>query len=95
MIKSSFVKSEKGKAKEDVNRAYFGHAELDGVLGNSLRKGTLILVEEDYPTSMHVSLNRYFIGSGYHREEKCMIYDVFAQRWEEMVPVRSTREERR
>lgn len=95
MIKSSFVKSDKLKAKEDSNKAYFGHPELDGIFSNSLKKGTAILIEEDFPTSMHVSLNRYFIGCGHHMKQQSIVYDVFADRWRDMVPVKSTREEKR
>lgn len=65
-MQSTFVKSDKTKAKEDLNKAFFGHPELDGVFNNSLKKGTLILIEEDFPTCMHVSLNRYFVGCGFH-----------------------------
>ncbi|KAL4454197.1 hypothetical protein ABPG74_012154 [Tetrahymena malaccensis] len=95
MIKSSFVKSDKNKAKDDLNKAFFGHAEFDAIFSNSIKKGTTILIEEDYPTSMHVSFNRYFVGSGFHLEQNCFVYDVFPKRWYDMIPVKSTSEEKR
>ena len=92
---SSFKKKEKPGAQDDTNKAQFGHPELDAIFGNAIKKGTLILLEEDYPTSMYISLCRYFVGSGYHAGQKCAVYDTFPTRWPTMVPVTSTREEAR
>lgn len=63
-MKSSFKKI----IKKNSDKIYFGHPELDGILGNNLKKGTMILIEEDLPTSMHIQLERYFVGSGIHMD---------------------------
>lgn len=49
-VKSSFTKI----TKTNKDRIFFGHPELDGILGNSMKKGTMILLEEDMPTSIHI-----------------------------------------
>lgn len=49
-MKSSFKKI----TKNTQEKIYFGHPELDGILNNNLKKGTLILLEEDVPTSMNI-----------------------------------------
>lgn len=49
-MKSAFKKITKNKSEKN----YFGHPELDAILGNNLKKGTMILIEEDLPTSMYI-----------------------------------------
>ncbi|KRW98290.1 hypothetical protein PPERSA_01728 [Pseudocohnilembus persalinus] len=83
-VKSSFTKI----TKNNKDRIFFGHPELDGILGNNIKKGTMILLEEDMPTSIHIQLLRYYIGVGVQLEENCMIYDVFNKKWENVIPAK-------
>lgn len=85
MIKSTFKKVE--KKTEDSNKAYFGHPELDAVFNNSLKKGHLIVVEEDHPTTIYMSLLRYFIGRAYHKGHITQVYDSSnPHKWRALIP---------
>lgn len=85
MIKSSFKKVE--KKTEDTNKAYFGHPELDAVFNNSLKKGHLIVIEEDHPTTIYMSFLRYFIGSAYHKGHHTQVYDSSnPHKWRALIP---------
>ena len=86
MIKSSFKKVEKKGA--DSNTAFFGHPELDAILNNTLKKGHLVVIEEDHPTTIFVSLLRCAIGSQYHKGHHSIVFDsLVADRWKSIVPV--------
>lgn len=41
---SNFKRNDNSK-KEDPYKAYFGHPELDALLGNTLLKGQIIFIE--------------------------------------------------
>lgn len=84
-MKSSFRKVEKKSV--DSSKAYFGNAWLDAALNNSLRKGHLLVVEEDHPTTIYVSLLRYFLGSAHHSNQFAHVYDSSAAgKWRLLVP---------
>jgi hypothetical protein len=84
-MKSSFKKVEKKPI--DTNKVYFGNAWLDACLNNSLRKGHVFLIEEDHPTTIYVSLLRYYIGSGHHKGQLVQIYDsTNPAKWKQLVP---------
>jgi hypothetical protein len=57
MIKSSFKKKENVTTK-DANYFYFGSHDLDGIFNNHFMRGTIMLIEEDYPTKHYLSLLR-------------------------------------
>lgn len=76
-MKTTF-KRKQNLTSADNNKIFFGHAQLDAILANNLKKGTLIVLEEDFPTSLYQQLLRYYIGSAYHVGETSLIFDIFA-----------------
>jgi len=85
MIKSSFKKKDTSNTK-DSNYFHFGNRDLDGIFNNQFMRGTLVLLEEDYPTKHYLSLLRYFVGCGVHKAQKTYIYDLLEYRWSKIIP---------
>ncbi len=84
-MKSSFRKAEKKSV--DTSKAFFGNTWLDAALNNSLKKGHLLVLEEDHPTTIYVSLLRYFIGGAHHNNQLTQLYDSSAiGKWRQLVP---------
>jgi len=84
-MKSSFKKKDTSATK-DSNYFHFGNHDLDGIFNNQFMRGTLILLEEDYPTKHYLSFLRYFLGCGIHKEQKTFIYDLLEYRWKKLIP---------
>ncbi|CAD8137070.1 unnamed protein product [Paramecium pentaurelia] len=82
---SNFKRNDNSK-KEDPYKAYFGHPELDALLGNSLLKGQIIFIEQDTPTTIYKQFLRYCIGNSFHKNHVSIIFDQFSEQWSKIIP---------
>lgn len=82
MIKSSFKKVDKGS--NTSQKCFFGHPQLDAVLGNSLSKGHLLVIEEDHPSTHYLALARCFLSHQYSQDLISVVFGI-DDRWKYLI----------
>ena len=58
------------------------------IFNNSLKKGMIYILEEDFPSNIYIYFLRYYIGSNYHMEQNSMIYEGGISEWKSLIPVK-------
>lgn len=58
------------------------------IFNNSLKKGIIYLLEEDFPSNIYIYLIRYYIGSNYHSGYSTFIYEGSIIDWKALIPIK-------
>lgn len=72
--------------KKDISGCFFGLPEFDAINHNSLKKGSIVTIEEDSPTKTYIGFLRYFIGCGFHLAEKILVFHESYYQFSDMIP---------